>query len=54
MISKSKCPKENSRSVTAFICSLETKLYSERHTKVVLDRERQAVAKKVADVRNHN
>eukprot|EP00347_Sterkiella_histriomuscorum_P000015 403377510 len=34
--------------------NLETKLYNEKHTKVILDKERQVQAKKLSDVKNHN
>ena len=33
---------------------METKLYNERHTKTVLDSERQVVNKKLADVKGQN
>jgi hypothetical protein len=36
------------------MCSLETKLYNEKHTKVILDKERNDVNKKLADVKNSN
>ena len=34
--------------------SLETKLYNERHSKTILDQERQVINKKLQDVKTHN
>ena len=34
--------------------SLETKLYSEKHTKAILDQERHVINKKLLDVRGEN
>jgi len=33
---------------------METKLYNEKHTRTVLEGERQIVNKKLADVKGHN
>ena len=42
------------RILSHYFYSLETKLYNEKHTKTILDAERNVVNKKLADVKNGN